>query len=150
MRQQACLATGLTALGLFAACAGGGMGLREDPEVVRDRYSAYAGDPIDSFSWLGRFDSWESVGRHELVVFTGVSDAYLLTVAPPCDNLQFAQRIGLTSTGSTVYRRLDSVTSGGWRCPIEEIRKVDYKRMRADMRLDAERAKAATAAQAQR
>jgi hypothetical protein len=139
----------LTALGLLGACAGG-IPMREDSEVVRDRYNAYAGEPIDRFSWLGRFDGWESVGRYELVVFTGVNDAYLLRVAPPCDNLQFAQRIGLTSTGSTVYSRLDAVTSGGWRCPIEEIRKVDYRRMRADMRLDAERAKAARSADAQR
>ncbi len=149
MRHQACFATGLTALGLLGACAGG-IPMREDSEVVRDRYNAYAGEPIDRFSWLGRFDGWESVGRYELVVFTGVNDAYLLRVAPPCDNLQFAQRIGLTSTGSTVYSRLDAVTSGGWRCPIEEIRKVDYRRMRADMRLDAERAKAARSADAQR
>ncbi len=149
MQQQACFAAGLAALGLLGACAGG-MPMREDPQVVQDRYNAYAGDPVDRFSWLGRFNGWEPIGRYEVVVFTGVSDAYLLRVAPPCDNLQFAQRIGLTSTGSTVYARLDSVTSGGWRCPIEEIRKIDYKRMRADLRLDAEKAKAARSAEAQR
>jgi len=149
MRQQACLAAGFTALGLLGACVGG-IPMREDAQVVRDRYSAYSGDPIDSFNWMGRFDGWESIGRYELVVFTGVNDAYLLRVSPPCDNLQFAQRIGLTSTGSTVYNRLDAVTSGGWRCPIEEIRRVDYKRMRADMRIDAAKAKAARIADAQR
>jgi len=42
-----------------------------------------------------------------------------------------------------VYSRFDSVTTGRWRCPIQEIRKVDYRRMRADMRLDAQKAKAA-------
>ncbi len=149
MRQQACFAAGLAALGLLGACAGG-MPMREDAQVVRDRYGAYAGEPIDSFTWLGRYDGWESIGRYELVVFTGVSDAYLLKVGPPCENLQFAQRIGLTSTGSAVHARFDSVTSGGWRCPIEEIRRIDYKRMRADMRLDAEKAKAARTAEAQR
>jgi hypothetical protein len=33
-----------------------------------------------------------------------------------------------------VYARLDSVIAGHWRCPIAEIRKIDYQRMRADMR----------------
>ena len=33
-----------------------------------------------------------------------------------------------------VYPRLDSVTSGRWRCRIEEIRIVDYRRMKADLR----------------
>jgi hypothetical protein len=47
--------------------------------------------------------------------------------------------IGLSSTGSTVTAHLDSVitnspSTGRWRCPIEEIRKVDYQRMRADLR----------------
>ena len=80
-------------------------------------------------------------------MFTGVSDAYLLKVGPPCDNLQFATRIGLTSTGGAVYSRFDSVTTdsvttGRWRCPIEEIRRVDYRRMKADLRLEAQSSKA--------
>jgi hypothetical protein len=41
-----------------------------------------------------------------------------------------------------MYAHMDSViTGGGWRCPIDEIRKVDYTRMRADMRLAAQKAK---------
>jgi len=61
-------------------------------------------------------------------------NAYLLKVMPPCEDLQFANRIGISSTTGTVYSRLDSVIAGHWRCQIAEIRKIDYQRMRADMR----------------
>jgi hypothetical protein len=83
------------------------------------------------------------------VVFTTPSDAYLLKVWPPCDLRFVINRIGLTSTARTIYARLDSITvnaagtgPGPLRCPIDEIRKVDYKRMRADLRAQAQQKKA--------
>ena len=135
---------------LLAACSV--IPRHESDQEVRDRYNAYAGEPIESFTWLGRFDSWSPIGRDELVVLTGPSDAYLLKVAPPCQDLQFANSIGLTSTAGSVSNRFDAVIVGRWpgwrdRCQIVEMRKVDYRRMRADMRLDAQRAKEAKAAQ---
>jgi hypothetical protein len=139
--QHLILATTAAALGLLSACASG-IPRHESDQQVRDRYNAYAGEPLDHFNWLGRYDGWEPIGRYELVLLTGVTDAYLLKVGPPCDNLQFATRIGVSSTTGAVYTRFDSVTTGRWRCPIQEIRKVDYRRMRADMRLDAQKAKA--------
>jgi hypothetical protein len=43
-----------------------------------------------------------------------------------------------------VSARFDFVKVGRqWRCPIEQIRPVDYLRMRQDMRKEAEEAKAA-------
>lgn len=137
---------------LLAGC--GGIPLHESDQEVRDRFNAYAGEPIDQFTWLSHFDSWQPVGRYDLVVFTNPSDAYLIKVFPPCANLQFANRIGVTSTADTVSSRFDSVIVRGAfpgsadRCQIQEIRKVDYRRMRADMRLDAQRAREAKAAAA--
>jgi hypothetical protein len=113
-----------------------------------DRFAAYAGQPIDHFVWLGRFDSWQALGKNELVVFTNPSEAYILKVWAPCDmNLAFT-RVGLTSSGGAVYARTDSVTvdapgTGRWTCPIEEIRKVDYRQMRADLRAEAQANRAA-------
>jgi hypothetical protein len=74
---------GAATLALLGACASSGM--RESDAQIRDRYNAYSGEPIDHFVWLGHFDSWEPVGRHELVVKTSPSEAYLLKVGPPCD-----------------------------------------------------------------
>ncbi len=136
------LATALTIVALLSACSGGSP--RKDPDEVRARYAAYAGEPLDRITWLGRFDSWESLGDNQLLIFTTPNTAYLLTVTPPCTDLPFVQNIGLTSTGSTVTARLDSVIlRGQFRCQIAEIRKVDYARMKADLRQEAEAAKAA-------
>jgi len=119
--------------------------LRESQQEERDRFAAYSGEPINEFTWFGRYDGWQPIGRYELVVFTGISDAYLIKVGPPCDSLQFATRIGLTSTAGAVHARFDSVIVGQWRCPIDEIRKVDYRRMQADLRLEAQSRKAKAA-----
>src|SRR5215469_2355458 len=127
---------------LLASCASS---THQSDRERRAQYAAYAGPPIQQFTWLGRFDSWEPLGQTELVVFTTPSDAYLLKVWPPCD-LRFAfngrgsETIGVTSTGGTVSAGLDSViersTAVGGRtvCPISEIRKIDYRRMLADER----------------
>jgi hypothetical protein len=141
-RALASLLATLIAAVLLAACSGGGIPRHDGQEKLRDRYASYAGPPIDSFTWLGRYDGWESIGNNQLVLFTTPFDAYLLTVSGPCNDLNFANRIGLTATGNTVSARLDSVTVNRFRCPISEIRRVDYKRMQADMRAAAEKAKA--------
>jgi len=85
---------------LLTACSG--IPLKERQDAQRSRYEAYAGAPVDQFTWLGRYDSWQPIGTNELVVWTTPFQAYLIKVAPPCDNLNFVNRIGLTSTGSTV------------------------------------------------
>lgn len=123
------------AVTLLAACSG--IPLKERQDAQRERYEAYAGAPVDRFTWLGRFDSWQPIGTNELVIWTTPFQAYLIKVAPPCNELQFANRVGLTSTASTVSARLDFVKVGHWRCPIQEIRPVDYQRMRADLRKQA-------------
>jgi Family of unknown function (DUF6491) len=107
------------------------------------RYSAYAGAPIPSFTWFGRFYSFDVLDRNHVVVFTTPFDAYLLKVSPqgPCNFRFVINAIAVTSTASTVYAGTDSLTinssgtgPGRWLCPIDEIRKVDYQRMTADRR----------------
>ncbi len=127
---------------LCAGCAGG-IPLHPGQQQVRDRYAAYAGPPIPSFTWLGRYDGWEALGKDELVIFTTPNDAYMLKIWPPCDMRFVTNGIGLSSTGPTVTAHLDSVitnspSTGRWRCPIEEIRRVDYPRMKADLRAQAQ------------
>jgi hypothetical protein len=133
----------------FALLAGCASGAHQSDQERRVQYAAYAGPPIQQFTWLGRFDSWEPLGQTDLVVFTTPSDAYLLKVWPPCDlrfvfNGHGAETIGVTSTGSTVSAGLDSIierssTVGGHTvCPISEIRKIDYRRMLAEERRQAQ------------
>jgi hypothetical protein len=124
---------------LLPACSD--VAKRED--AARARYHAYAGAPVDSFTWLGRYDGWTSLGNNELVIWTTPFDAYLIRVMPPCIDLPFTNAIGVTSTARTVSARFDFVLVHGqgarspaanFRCPIAEIRPVDYKRMRREQR----------------
>ena len=106
----------------------------EQPSPALERYLPFATAPIDRFTWLGRFDSWQSLDQTHLVVWTSPNNAYLLTVWNSCIDLPFAQRIGVTSTSGTVSARLDSVLVHRQTCPISEIRPIDYKAMKEAMR----------------
>jgi hypothetical protein len=122
----------LLPLAAIAACSG--VPMREGEQKELDRYQPYAGQPIREFSTLQRVSGWNSVARDKIVVWTGINDAYLITVATPCSNLEFANRIGFSSHTSTIST-LDFVMLGhNERCPITEIRPIDYKRMKEDMR----------------
>jgi len=135
------LAAGLLSLALLAvACQSepskndaGGAPIKEDQSSALARYTKYAGEPVRQFNWLGKFDSWEPLSNDQLVVYTTPTSVYLLKVWGPCRNLQFATGMGITSTGKTVYSGLDSIIVQGQRCPISEIRPVDFEKMRADM-----------------
>jgi hypothetical protein len=151
--QPEALTVAAAALALLGGCAGGAppQGSGAPPPTAQqtalERYTAYAGPPIDRFTWLGRFYSWEQLGRDRLVVFTTPTDAYLLKVWSSC-NLRFViSTIAVSSTGGTVTARLDSVVidsapTGRMVCPIEEIRPVDYRRMLADRRTSAQQSPA--------
>ncbi|MGH8139333.1 MAG: DUF6491 family protein [Steroidobacteraceae bacterium] len=124
----------LVVAALLSACAG--IPRQERDHEQLERYVKYAGPPVDHFTYLGRYDGWQSLGRYQLVLWTTINDAYLITVLPPCEDLQFTQRIGLTSTAHTVSARFDNVLVRHWRCQISEIRPVDYLRMKQDLRAE--------------
>ena len=58
-------------------------------------YAEYAGDPVSSF-WMSSVDGWAAVSDTEIFVRSRHSQAYLVTVAGYCPNLQFATTIGFT------------------------------------------------------
>lgn len=127
-------ALGVALAVLVAACSG--IPQRARDQQVQEQYLQYAGAPIDHFTYLSRYDSWRALNRTQLVVWTTMNDAYLLTVREPCINLPFTQRIGLSSTAGTVTNGLDFVLVDHDRCQITQIRPVDYKKMRSDLRKD--------------
>ena len=133
------LGTGFTvaALAALAACTTVPPDRPGTELPARARYLPYLGPPIDSFTWMMRFDGWEALSDSELLIFMGADSAYYLKVWAPCgtQGLRFAHVVGLTSSvGGTVTARLDSVRTEGMNCPISEIRKLDYKRFRDDAR----------------
>ncbi len=118
-------------VGVALALAGCATGLdRLTGDTPLERYASYAGEPVDRFTAFN-VTGWTALSRNKLVVWTGVGDAHLLTVWDTCRDLEFADRIRITQTGSSISR-FDKVIVRGERCPITEIRPIDVKQMRAD------------------
>jgi hypothetical protein len=121
----------LTVLGGLCACSG--IPKRESEAVTLERYKAFATAPISQISTIGRFNGWRPLGNEHLVVWDGFDKAYLLTVQGPCLNLAFANHISLRSrTGlNSIDSGFDFVRVGrGEQCRINEIRPVDYQKLR--------------------
>jgi len=123
---------GLPVIALLAACTG----IPQNQQATKEStlYHQYAGAPIDGFTYLGRYDSFTSISKYEVVVWTTINDAYLITVRPPCESLRFANSIGLTNTGNRVTQKFDFVLSDHDKCWIESIRPVDYLQLKRDRR----------------
>jgi hypothetical protein len=118
----------LAAAALASACASPG-GLSRSEEKLT-QYEPYVGEPVSSFTAF-RQHSWEPISRTQLVLWTSINDAYLLTVANNCPNMMFTNAVSVTSTGSGIST-LDHVIIKGDRCPITQIQPIDVRRMRDD------------------
>ena len=127
-------AVALLVAALLAGCATKG------PQLS---YPEYAGEPVKSF-YMSNFDGWSVVSKDQLVVWSGMNKAYLLTVTGYCPDLQFANAIAVTSTGNTVDK-FEKVIVGKDRCMISEIRPIDTKQMKEDRKILREEQKQARA-----
>lgn len=96
-------------------------------------YTEYAGEPVKSF-YMSNFDGWSAVSKDQLVVWSGLNKAYLLTITGYCPDLQFANAIAVTSTANTVDK-FEKVIVGRDRCLISEIRPIDVKQMKEDRKI---------------
>jgi hypothetical protein len=76
---------------------------------------------VESFSILGRPHSWTAVDEDTVIVWATPRRPYLIELAFPSHDLAFAEVIGVTSFGSRVYAKFDSVKVGGFRYPIDSI-----------------------------
>lgn len=93
-------------------------------------YAAAAGAPVQSFHFFNLW-SWEPLSDTEVVVYTQPNRAWLLGLDGHCQNLEFTQAIGLTSSAGEVSARFDKVLTGRQYipCTIMKIRPVDVKRL---------------------
>ncbi len=135
----------LTTLFLAASLASGAAGATTTPtpcaadgihrtkaEQRLDRYQPYLGEPVKSFTALQK-DSWQPISRTQLVLWTTINNAYLITVQDTCQQLPFTETVGVTSTTSQITT-LDAVLVRGDRCNITQIQPIDVKRMKADQK----------------
>ena len=99
-------------------------------------YRAHAGAPAKDFQYSGQINGWTPLGDTALAVWTRPSQAYLLELFGPCQDLDFAPAISLSNFGSRVSARFDSVQvlggGGNFRlpCRIETIRPLDVKALK--------------------
>ena len=122
----------LLTLALVAAVASGcASGLsRSSGDRVLERYEPYIGEPIRGFTAF-RMQSWQPVSRNQLILWTSINDAYLLTVSNNCPELMFTDTVRVTSTASNIST-LDQVLVRGDRCLIQKIQPIDIRQWRKD------------------
>ncbi len=126
----------LAAAMALSACASD-TGLRDAEKLAL--YQSHAGEPVGSFRFFGSINGWTPLGDSALAVWTKPSEAWLLSLQGPCNDLEFAPAIGLTSQMNQVHARFDKVIAQGagamrLPCHIREIRPLDVKALRASER----------------
>jgi hypothetical protein len=131
---KAMIVVSLCAMTLLAACTSTRDFEQKQKEAFA-RYQPYLGETVSQYNRYTHDDGWVPVDNEHVVVTTNVNDAYMLTVAPPCINLPFANvAIGVTERfPNVVSSGFDSIRVRGESCRILKIQKVDYKRMQADL-----------------
>ena len=112
---------------ILAGCSSSGIVRRVGEREGLDRLMESAGPPVDSVPYLIRYEGWQPLGTDKVAVWATASDGYLLTVTQPCDGLQSAAQIQLTSRNAVVRRGVDAVKFTGQNCGIAEIRNLDFR-----------------------
>ena len=77
--------------------------------------------PVESIPALGRMHSWAVVDDDKLILWSARSRPYLVELFRPSPELRFATSIGVTSFGSRIHARFDSVEVDGFSYPIRRI-----------------------------
>lgn len=95
------------------------------------RYQKYAEAPVDHVRYF-QINGFQYLAPDQVAIWFGVNKLYLLTVQTPCNNLAFANGIGLTAKNQMLYRNFDFVTFDHQRCKIVKIEPVDELKMKQD------------------
>ncbi len=101
-------------------------------------YSALAGKSVNTV-FFSSLSGWQPVdatatgyGPTQIIVHTGVSKAYLLTLFAPCRDLDFSVQIAVTSLGNQLSAGFDKILIPRHEsCRIKTIQPIDFKAMRA-------------------
>lgn len=117
------------AIALVLPSALGATSAYENAQLAR--YEKFAGAPVEEMRFW-RMQGFESLGKEAVLVWTGVTEAWLVRVYEPCVDLPWAKSIGLTSSMHKVSAKFDYVLAKDNRCKIKSIQPVDYKAYRAE------------------
>ncbi len=103
-------------------------------------YRANAGEAVDHLRYYGSINAWTPLGDGAIALWTRPSEAYLVQFFGPCQGVDHATTIGVSSSMGRVNAKFDKVLVRGsgaieFPCTIREIRPLDIAAVR-----DAERA----------
>ncbi|HEX7080671.1 MAG TPA: DUF6491 family protein [Gammaproteobacteria bacterium] len=88
-------------------------------------------EPVDSIPALTRLHSWNVVDDDTLILWATPFKPYLVELSFPSPDLRFAWAIGVTSFGSRIHARFDSVRIDGFNYPIREIYELSREQAEA-------------------
>lgn len=131
MSRSFLLSAGVLLLGLL--CAGcSSVPYAQRMNERQAQYAAAAGAPVRSFTYFSLY-SWEPLSDTQLAVYTRPNQAWLLDLGG-CQDLGFANAIGITSNINQVMVGFDKVLTGrgNFPCTITQIRPVDVKSLRLE------------------
>lgn len=128
--------TAVLSAGSLSACSS----LPNQTEAERlELYRSHAGEPVPSFQYFGTLNGWTPLSDSALTVWTRPSQAYLLELSGPCQDLESTIAISVTNTMGRVHSRFDDVIVRGgggvsgahFPCRILTIRPLDVKALKA-------------------
>ncbi len=114
----------LAAALLFTGCA-----TSRPYGAALNEYLPFTGPPIQEFHFWDLY-SWEAVGPHQVVLWSTPWEAYFVTVGSPCFNLEWTNRLGVTSSAGTISHFEFVLVGHHERCQIIEIRPIDTKQLK--------------------
>lgn len=106
------------------------VGARPANDTAQTEQVEPAFEEVDSFSILTRLHSWHAIDEDTVIVWATPFQPYLVELAFPSYDLRHTEVIGITSVGSRVYARFDSLRVAGFRYPIDSIYKMTREEAR--------------------
>ena len=97
-------------------------------------YQQLAGPAVASVRF-NRLHNWQSINEEQLIIWTGLHSPVLVNLSFPCRELDYRQRIGVTSFGNQVVAGFDKVyVVGEPGCRIKSLHKIDEAALRAALK----------------
>jgi hypothetical protein len=137
-RAPAVRALGLLIPTLFAAAAAQAYDQAEQRATELARFERFAGDPVTEVQHFD-FRHFEVLGRTTMAVWGRPGQVYLLTLTPPCTELQWANAVALRTSFDNLHVGHDYVIARGQRCFLDSIRPVDEPALQASRKTESKR-----------
>lgn len=120
----------ITIAAAVALAGFGSVAAAKSIEGARDiqTYQNAAGDKVAQMPAQSLVD-WQALDDQSLAVWTANDKPWLVRVEQPCNGLQQAGSVALTSHDGTVAAGTDAVQLGSEHCKIASIQPVDYSKI---------------------